>query len=107
MSATCARDVGAFAAHRDADVRRAQGRAVVDAVAGHRDDMAVGLQRLDDVELVDGAHAREHMRLRRQRLEHLGLHLRDLPGFEHAQLAAVIEIEVAARWRRRSRSDRR
>ena len=47
-------DVGAGAAHRDADVGRVQGRAVVDAVAGHGDDVAPGLQRVGDAQLVLG-----------------------------------------------------
>ena len=38
-----ARDVGAACAHRDADVGGTQRRGVVDAVAGHADDLAVGL----------------------------------------------------------------
>ena len=38
-----ARDIGAAAAHRDADMRRLQRGRIVDAVAGHRDDLAIGL----------------------------------------------------------------
>ena len=44
--------LGAGDAHGDADVGRLQRRRVVDAVAGHRDDVAVGLQRVDDAQLV-------------------------------------------------------
>ena len=50
-------DVGAGDAHRDADVGRLQRGRVVDAVAGHRDDPAVGLQRVDDPQLVLGRDA--------------------------------------------------
>ena len=39
-------------AHGDADVGLLQGRAVVDAVAGHGDDVAAGLQRPGDAQLV-------------------------------------------------------
>ena len=38
-----ARHVGAALSHRHADVRGLQRRRVVHAVAGHRDDLAVGL----------------------------------------------------------------
>jgi hypothetical protein len=41
-------DVGPAAPHGDADVSRLQGRSVVHAVAGHRNDLAVGLERSDD-----------------------------------------------------------
>ena len=44
--------VGAGDAHRDADVGRLQRRRVVHAVARHRDDLAVRLQRVDDPQLV-------------------------------------------------------
>ena len=38
-----------------------QGGRVVDAVPGHRDDLAVRLQRPDDPDLVLGARARVHV----------------------------------------------
>src|SRR5581483_1559807 len=47
-----ASDVGAAPAHRDADVRGLERRGVVDPVTGHRDDLAVCLQRLDDAQLL-------------------------------------------------------
>ncbi|OIQ66640.1 hypothetical protein GALL_517880 [mine drainage metagenome] len=46
------RDVRPRRAHGDADVRGAQRRSVVDAVAGHRDHMAPQLQGTCDPELV-------------------------------------------------------
>ena len=52
MSAASLRDVGAGDAHRDADVGGLQRRRVVHAVAGHRDDPTVRVQRLDDPQLV-------------------------------------------------------
>ena len=39
-----ARDIRAASAHRDADVRRFEGGGVVHAVAGHGDDLAIGLE---------------------------------------------------------------
>ena len=55
-----ARHVGAAAAHGNADMRRLERRRVVDAVAGHGDDFAVGLQRIDDAQLLFGHDPREH-----------------------------------------------
>ena len=58
--------VGAASAHRDADMGSAQRGRVVDAVASHRDDVAVGFQGLHDAQLLlrcdagadaDGTHA--------------------------------------------------
>ena len=46
-------DVGA-GAHGDAEVGLGEGGGVVDAVADHGDDLAVGLQAADDVDLVGG-----------------------------------------------------
>ncbi len=43
--------------HGDADVRLLQRGRVVDAVAGHRDDLAARLQGVDDPQLVRGRHA--------------------------------------------------
>ena len=54
-----ARDVGAALAHRDADVGGLERRRVVDAVAGHRDDLAARLERLHDAQLLLGHDARE------------------------------------------------
>ena len=54
-----ARHVGAAAAHGDADMRGLERRRVVDAVAGHRDDLAVGLERVDDAQLLLGHDAGE------------------------------------------------
>ena len=48
------RDVGA-GAHRDADMRLGQSRGVVDPVAGHRDDSALGLELLDHLDLLSGS----------------------------------------------------
>ena len=56
-------DVGAGDPHRHADVGLLERRSVVDAVAGHRHDLALALQRLDDAELVLGRDARVDRRL--------------------------------------------
>ena len=57
-------DVRAAAAHRHADVRGAQRRSVVDAVAGHRDDIAIRLEGLHQAQLVLGLRARVDVRCR-------------------------------------------
>ena len=44
--------VRAAPAHGDADVGGLQGRGVVDAVAGHGHDLAVGLEGVDDPQLL-------------------------------------------------------
>ena len=46
-------------AHGDADVGVLEGERVVDAVAGHRDDVAVGLQGVDEGALLLGGDAAE------------------------------------------------
>ena len=53
-------DVGA-GAHGDAEVGLGEGGGVVDAVADHGDDLAVGLQAADDVDLVGGQHLGDHV----------------------------------------------
>ena len=50
--------VRADSAHRHADVGALERRRVVDAVAGHGDDVAAALERLDDPQLVLRVHAR-------------------------------------------------
>ena len=46
-------------AHRDADVGAPQGRGVVDAVAGHRDDLGLVAKRVGDAQLGLGRAAGE------------------------------------------------
>ena len=50
-------DLGAGDAHGHADVGRLERRRVVDPVAGHRHDLPVGLERVDEPQLVLGRHA--------------------------------------------------
>ena len=65
-------DVGAGAAHGDADVGRLERGAVVHAVAGHGDDVAPGLQGAGDAQLVLGRDAgHDHAVVVEQRAEHL------------------------------------
>jgi hypothetical protein len=52
--------LGAGEAHRDTDVGLAQGGCVVDAVPGHRDHVAAGLQRAHDPDLVLGGDPGDH-----------------------------------------------
>ena len=53
------RYVGARSAHRDADVCPPQGGRIVDAVAGHRDGVALGAQRIDHEQFRLGVRARD------------------------------------------------
>ena len=55
------RRLRALAPHGDADVGLLERRRIVDAVAGHRHDGALGLQRAHDAQLVLRAGAREHV----------------------------------------------
>ena len=57
--------LGTTYAHRDADVRDLQRRRVIDAVAGHRDHMTIGLQRLRNRLLVFRCDAGKHRNLLR------------------------------------------
>jgi hypothetical protein len=51
--------IGAGDAHGHADIGALDGRCVVDAVAGHGDDLIVGAQGIDDAHLVFGRDAGE------------------------------------------------
>ena len=53
-------DLGAGDAHRDADVGALERRRVVDAVAGHPDDVPLALEDVDEADLLLGRHARDH-----------------------------------------------
>ena len=78
--------VGARAAHRHADVGPAQRGRVVDAVAGHGDDLALGAQRVGDPELGLRRAAREH---------HLGSRAEQLVEFllgHHVELGPVDHV---------------
>ena len=56
-----ARHVGTTAAHGDADMGRFERRHIVDAVAGHRDDLAVGFQGRHDAQFLLGHYASEDL----------------------------------------------
>ncbi len=49
-------DIGADLPHGDADIGRAQGRGIVDAVAGHGHEFALVLQGSDDLDLLLRGH---------------------------------------------------
>ena len=53
-------EIGSARAHRDPDVRRGEGRRVVDAVAGDGDRLAAILEDPDEAQLVLGRGARDH-----------------------------------------------
>src|SRR5215475_2715655 len=44
--------VGTASTHRDADMCRLERRCVVNAIAGHGDDIAIGFQRFNDLQLL-------------------------------------------------------
>ncbi|EXI65151.1 MAG: hypothetical protein AW08_03423 [Candidatus Accumulibacter adjunctus] len=83
-------DIGSGDAHGDADVGGLQRRCIVDAVAGHGDDLATRLQRFDDAQLVLGRDAGEDGR----RCDHLAQRRTgdalDLAAF--TRLAAQAEV---------------
>lgn len=54
-------DVGTGSSHGDADIGLAQGRGVVNTVAGDRDDTAVGLEGPDESKFMFGRHPGEHI----------------------------------------------
>ena len=58
-----AADVGAALSHGDADLRALERRRVVHAVAGHGHDLALRLQRFDDLQFLLRPHAREDVDL--------------------------------------------
>ncbi len=102
-----ARDVGAARAHGHADVGRAQRGGVVDAVAGHRDDGAAGLERADDLVLVRRRHAREHVDVEHELPERGVIEPGEGRRFDDADRAVAAEAQLAAdRGRGRGR-DRR
>src|SRR5699024_4155357 len=75
--------------HRDADVGGLEGRGVVHAVTGHRDDAPGRLQRVDDPQFVLGRHTR---------VDGYVLHGRAQPLF-------VERLQLGARQRARARLD--
>ena len=99
-----ARHVGAAAAHCHADVGRLEGGRVVHAVAGHRDDLARGAERLHEAQLLLGHDPREHRgaasALAERRVVE-GVELR--PGADRLARRA----RPGARWRAPSRVSRR
>ena len=84
-------------AHRDADVGVLQRERVVDAVAGHRDDVPTRLQRADDRALLVRRDPAEHGRV----LEHVGERVLVLGELARVDGVAVDrEADARARPRR-------
>ena len=95
-----ARHVGAALAHRDADVRALERRRVVDAVAGHRDELARVLQRLDDRgSSAPGRRARRRARARPRRECARVDELRQLGARSSRSSPSVDDAELARRSR--------
>ena len=100
-----ARHVAAAPPHRDADVRLADGRRVVDAVAGGGDHMALGLERAHDAELLVGPQAGEDCVGRIERQRELGVRQPAQPvaGHGHRLLARFNETDAPRERHRRLR----
>ena len=74
-------NLGALDSHCDANIGFLEGRRIVHAVAGHRHDLLVRLDRLDETELVLRAGAREDVDVADPLLQCRGIHFLDLcPG---------------------------
>ena len=100
------RDVGAGDAHGDADIGGLERGRVVDAVAGHGDDVALALERADDPQLVLGIDAGEHAHLLDDRVE-LGVAHGAQLGAGHEPRARLEDRRARGRSPRRSPDGRR
>ncbi len=99
-----ARHVGAGEAHGDADVGHAQGRGVVHAITRNGDDLALGLQGLDDDHfLLGGDPGEDHLGCIEGNLQAGGAHLADLVAGHDAWRCAADHIDFAANRQRRAR----
>src|SRR5207244_2551575 len=78
----------------------AQGGGVVDAVAGHRHDLARRLQRAHDLVLVLGRDPGEHVDLTRQRRQRGAIEAGQLAGLGDPHVAVVCDAEVTRDRRR-------
>ena len=96
--------VGTAHAHGDADVGGLQRRRVVHAVAGHGDDLALFLQRLDDEHFLLGGDAREDdlRRIQRQ-LQLRGGHAAHFIANDHHWLICLHQADFACNGARRVR----
>ena len=95
------RHLRATLAHGHADVGRLERGAVVDAVAGHRHDVAPGLERPHDLVLLGRRHPREHVDLAHDAAQGVGIQARELAGLEHAHLTLAQQAERPAHGHRR------
>ena len=105
-SADFASDVGPRAAHGDADVRLVERRPVVDAVSGHRHDVAASSQHPGDAQLRLRADAGDDDAVAiDQRTEDLVVHGEVVPAQEWLSVDAAARLR--GRWPRQSRGGRR
>ena len=80
----------AVLAHGDGYVRSAQGGSIVEAVPRHPHDKAGALKGFDDVQLLGGGNAREHIRLLSHNRKDLGIQVFEVARVEdaHGPIAA-------------------
>ncbi len=71
---------------------RFEGRRVVDAVAGHRHDLVLALQRADDAELVLGRHTGEHRDLTHRGVELVVVEVVEIGADEHPVVVGDAEV---------------
>ena len=86
------RYIGAGDTHRHADIRAFQRRRVVHAVAGHCNDMAAILERLDDVEFVFRRNAREDRNVLDHLLQVLHRHARHVLAGQNAAIIGDAQL---------------
>ena len=84
--------LGAVAAHGDADIGALQRRCVVDAVAGHGDDLAAGLQGHHQAQLVLRAGAGEDIDRQRSFLQALIVEGIDIVAGEHGVVVGKTQL---------------
>ena len=99
-------DIGAGDAHGHADVGSLERRGIVDAVAGHRDHLPVGLERLDDAQLVLGADTRID-RVLAHRLQQLVIVHRLQLGPAHCRGTRLDDAQLGRNGRRGDAGGRR
>ena len=83
-------DLGAGDAHGHADVGLLQRRRVVDAVAGHGDDVLLFLEQVDEADLVLGRDARDHADVGQVAQQRLVAHGGELGAGERAAFDAQL-----------------
>jgi hypothetical protein len=87
-----ARHVGAALAHGHADVGGFQGRGVIDAVTGHRDDFTALLQQMDQAQLLLGLQARAQVDLAQPGAQGVVAQRGDLGAGQHGGAVAQAHL---------------